>query len=119
MNSVRDEDRPGLEAVWRQLADEKEAVTHEFRFKHSREADGGRRLETWALLSAYPDRGEDGSLTRIFGCITDISQQKWAEDFEKQRREEAVEMKRQQENFIDITSHEMRNPPERHPTERR
>lgn len=42
--------------------------------------------------------------------MTNISQQKWAEDIQKRRMEEAVEMKRQQENFIDITSHEMRNP---------
>ncbi|KKY14414.1 putative hsp90-like protein [Phaeomoniella chlamydospora] len=46
----------------------------------------------------------------ITGCMTDISRQKWAEDREKKRREEAVELKREQENFIDMTSHEMRNP---------
>lgn len=46
----------------------------------------------------------------IFGSITNISQQKWAEGFQKRKTEEAVELKRQQENFIDITSHEMRNP---------
>ncbi len=110
MDSVRDEDRPGLEAVWKQLVDEKMAITHEFRFKFEREADG-RRLDTWALLSAHPDKTDDGEgFRRIFGCITDISQQKWAVDFQKQRRDEAVELKRQQENFIDITSHEMRNP---------
>lgn len=33
-----------------------------------------------------------------------------AEDFQKRRMEEAIELKRQQENFIDMTSHEMRNP---------
>jgi signal transduction histidine kinase len=32
------------------------------------------------------------------------------EDLQKRRMEEAMELKRQQENFIDITSHEMRNP---------
>jgi len=61
-------------------------------------------------MSVYPEKDEAGNLKSIFGCITDISVQKRAEDFEKRRREEAVEMKRQQENFIDITSHEMRNP---------
>lgn len=33
-----------------------------------------------------------------------------AEELQKRRLEEAVELKRQQENFIDITSHEIRNP---------
>ena len=110
MDSVHDEDRHALETVWKRLLHEKVAITHEFRFKWSRTNDK-RLLETWALLSAFPQRKEStGELKSIFGCLTDISQQKWAEDFQKQRREEAVELKRQQENFIDITSHEMRNP---------
>lgn len=110
MQSIRDEDRKGVEEVWRRLVNDKVAITHEFRFKRSRQAANGKPIDTWVLMSAYPEKGEAGSLKSIFGCMTDISQQKRAEDFEKQRREEAVELKRQQENFIDITSHEMRNP---------
>ncbi|KAK4129215.1 hypothetical protein N657DRAFT_561079 [Parathielavia appendiculata] len=110
MQSIRDEDRPGTELAWRRLVEEKTRVTHEFRFKGSRELIDGHCVDVWALMSAYPETDESGNLKSIFGCITDISQQKWAEDFQKQRREEAVELKRQQENFIDITSHEMRNP---------
>ncbi|KAK3393847.1 hypothetical protein B0H63DRAFT_29906 [Podospora didyma] len=110
MQSIRDEDRPAVEKVWRSLVQERQAVTHEFRFKGSRQIIDGHSVDTWALMSAYPEKDEYGGLKSIFGCITDISQQKWAEDFQKQRRDEAVEMKRQQENFIDITSHEMRNP---------
>jgi hypothetical protein len=33
--------------------------------------------------------------------------QKWAEAIQKSRVEEALESKRQQENFIDMTSHEV------------
>ncbi|KAL2128384.1 hypothetical protein VTI74DRAFT_9266 [Chaetomium olivicolor] len=110
MQSIREEDQFGTELAWRRLVEEKTAVTHEFRFKGSRELIDGHFVDIWALMSAYPEKDEYGELKSIFGCITDISQQKWAEDFQKQRREEAVEMKRQQENFIDITSHEMRNP---------
>ncbi|KAJ4290740.1 hypothetical protein N0V88_006489 [Collariella sp. IMI 366227] len=110
MQSIRDEDRLGTELAWRRLVEEKTAVTHEFRFNRSRELIDGHFVDVWALMSAYPEKDEMGELKSIFGCITDISQQKWAEDFQKQRREEAVELKRQQENFIDITSHEMRNP---------
>lgn len=110
MQSIRDEDRPGVESVWRRLVEEKRAAAHEFRFKRSRRLIDGHSVDTWALMSAYPEKDESGALKSIFGCITDISQQKWAEDFQKQRRDEAVELKRQQENFIDITSHEMRNP---------
>ncbi|WYZ44371.1 hypothetical protein EsH8_VII_000807 [Colletotrichum jinshuiense] len=109
MQSVRDEDRSGVERAWKKLIEDKEAITIEFRFKCSRQ-NGLNIIDTWVLMSAFPEQTEDGNLKSIFGCITDISPQKWAEDFQKQRREEAVELKRQQENFIDITSHEMRNP---------
>ncbi|ELQ37432.1 hypothetical protein M0657_002227 [Pyricularia oryzae] len=109
MQSVRDEDRPGLEEVWTKLVTEKVTTTHEFRFKSSSQAEG-HPVDTWVLLSAFPEKDANGDLKRIFGCITDITQQKWAETFQRQRREEAVELKRQQENFIDMTSHEMRNP---------
>lgn len=110
MQSVRDEDRPGVEQVWQKLVNEKVSVSHEFRFKNSRIAHDGQPTDTWVLMSAYPEKDEQGGLQSIFGCMTDISQQKWAENFQKLRREEALELKRQQENFIDITSHEMRNP---------
>ncbi|KAJ8129547.1 hypothetical protein O1611_g4085 [Lasiodiplodia mahajangana] len=109
MQSVKDEDRPALEAVWKRLVLEKIAITHEFRFKCSRH-EGGIIIDTWVLMSAYPEKDSEGGIKSIFGCITNISQQKLAEQIQMQRREEAVELKRQQENFIDITSHEMRNP---------
>jgi PAS domain S-box-containing protein len=100
MQSVRDEDRPEVERVWDRLLHQKEAITHEFRFKCSRQ-NGDHMIDTWVLMSAYPEKDEDGELKSIFGCITDISTQKWAEAFQMQRREEAMELKRQQENFID------------------
>ncbi|KAF5629259.1 Hybrid signal transduction histidine kinase K [Fusarium sp. NRRL 52700] len=109
MDSVRDEDRPALEDAWDKLLREKVTISVEFRFKCSQQSDGNT-IDTWVLMSAYPERNQEGNLKLIFGCITDISSQKWAEKVQNERREEAVEMKRQQENFIDITSHEMRNP---------
>ena len=51
------------------------------------------------------DHAADGHLG-----ITDISRIKWAEGLQNQRLKEAEETRRQQNNFIDITSHEMRNP---------
>ncbi|KAJ3471391.1 hypothetical protein MRS44_001490 [Fusarium solani] len=109
MDSVRDEDRAALEDAWAKLITHKVTISVEFRFKCSQQS-GGNTIDTWVLMSAYPEKNQDGNLKLIFGCITDISSQKWAEKVQSERREEAVEMKRQQENFIDITSHEMRNP---------
>ncbi|KAF7546609.1 hypothetical protein G7Z17_g8314 [Cylindrodendrum hubeiense] len=109
MDSVRDEDRTRLEAAWNRLLKDKVTICVEFRFKCSQRS-GDKTIDTWVLMSAYPEKTQDGSFKLIFGCITDISSQKWAEKVQTERREEAVELKRQQENFIDITSHEMRNP---------
>lgn len=109
MDSVRAEDRASLHASWQKLLDEKTTISVEFRFKCSQQ-NGDNTIDTWVLMSAYPEKNAEGNLKLIFGCITDISSQKWAERVQNGRREEAVELKRQQENFIDITSHEMRNP---------
>ncbi|KAI1459533.1 hypothetical protein F4805DRAFT_455697 [Annulohypoxylon moriforme] len=109
MESVKDEDRPALESIWQCLLKERVAITHEFRFKCSRH-EGESVIDTWVLMSAYPEKDKHDDIKGIFGCVTNISQQKLAEQIQMQRREEAVELKRQQENFIDITSHEMRNP---------
>lgn len=109
MDSVRIEDKPGLMTAWTKLLEQKMTISVEFRFNCS-QLCGDHTVDTWVLMSAFPEKDADGNLTSIFGCITDISSQKWAENVQSQRREEAVELKRQQENFIDITSHEMRNP---------
>ena len=109
LDSVKVEDRPSLEQSWRKLVEQKVTISVEFRFKCS-QTNGAKEIDTWVIMSAFPEKTQDGSLKSIFGCITDISTQKWAEKVQNERREEAVEMKRQQENFIDITSHEMRNP---------
>jgi signal transduction histidine kinase len=43
------------------------------------------------------------------GSLTDISHLKWAQGLQERRLREAEEAKRQQNEFIDITSHEMRS----------
>jgi len=110
MEFVKGEDQGMVKKLWSNLVNKITAFSTEFRFKASWKDPNGDAGETWVLASAYPERNENGSLKVIFGSITDISRQKWAEHFEKRRVEEAIELKRQQENFIDITSHEMRNP---------
>jgi signal transduction histidine kinase len=91
---------------------DKVQVTHSFCMKSPWQGKdkNGSRGERWVLMSAYPEKGPEGGLKNGFGSLTNISKEKWAEDFQRLRMEEAVELKRQQENFIDITSHEMRNP---------
>ena len=53
---------------------------------------------------------EEGGLELIMICFTDISGLKWAELVQSRVAAAAEMSRRQQEEFIDITSHEMRNP---------
>ena len=110
MDAVNDEDREFINKLWHDLIVEKKPQTGTFRFKSKWHGSEGLEGDRWVLFSAYPEKYEDGRLKSVFGSLTDISKQKWAEGFQKRKMEEAVELKRQQENFIDITSHEMRNP---------
>ena len=117
IDAVSEEDQPRVRQLWTDLVDQCKPVTVEFRFKAQWHDRHGKSSDTWVLFSAFPETYSEalpgvprGKLKSVFGSLTDISQQKWAETFQKRKMEEAVELKRQQENFIDITSHEMRNP---------
>ncbi|KAL8942219.1 MAG: hypothetical protein Q9216_001795 [Gyalolechia sp. 2 TL-2023] len=110
MDYIKDEDKGMVKRLWYDLIHTASPMNAEFRFRAQWEGPKGHKSDTWVLASAYPEKNSEGRLKIIFGSITNISQQKWAEHLETRKMEEALEMKRQQENFIDITSHEMRNP---------
>jgi PAS domain S-box-containing protein len=110
LDAVREEDQKLVEDMWETLVVDKKPVSFEFRFKAPWQDRRGDKGETWVLFSSYPEKDEAGNLKSVFGSITNISEQKWAENIQTKKMEEAVELKRQQESFIDITSHEMRNP---------
>ena len=110
MEFVKDADKELVSVLWHRLVKCVEPFTTEFRFKAPWNDPMKNTADRWVLLSTHPEKNGDGSLKVIFGSLTDISKQKWAEHLEKRRVEEAVETKRLQDNFIDITSHEMRNP---------
>lgn len=81
--------------------------------------DGERMIgETWVLTAAYAMRddsrgvesADSDSVLGIFGCLVDISRQKYMEGFQERKVKEQLERRRQQENFMDSTNHEARNP---------
>ncbi|KAF1992524.1 hypothetical protein K402DRAFT_443239 [Aulographum hederae CBS 113979] len=106
------------ESRWQELLQEKKTVSFEIKLTlpfipgkelHKSRADAEGH-HTWVWYSVYPDIDEDGSILELVGCATDISHQKWGEQVQKHRAEDAIEQKRQLENFIDSVSHEIRNP---------
>ena len=52
----------------------------------------------------YPDLDENGDVTTVMSCLTDITSLKWSESQLRARMDQAIEMKKQQERFIDMTS---------------
>ena len=85
----------------------KEEVTSELRLKKPwirQESNESVRDTTWILFLALPQLDNEGNLTKVLGCTTDISHFKWAESVQLQSRLQAEEAKRQQETFIDMTS---------------
>lgn len=63
----------------------------------------------WILTVTFPMM-KDGKVEMLLGYVVDISRQKWAEDVKAMQAEEALSSKRRQEEFLDVTSHELRNP---------
>ncbi|KAF2723553.1 histidine kinase M3YPp [Polychaeton citri CBS 116435] len=113
-NVIHEDDHPLMDQEWAKLG-RGEPVYFELRLKKpfvTGDFVGGEKVEgtTWIIAAAYTDNRKDGSVKYISGCLTDISRQKWAEGFQERRMQEAMELKRQQENFMDMTSHEARNP---------
>lgn len=102
-----------MEEGWHQLVDQHLPWSGELHLKHPQVHPvnlHGEPIEYWVLFSAHTEFASDGSLRSIMGSITDISHLKWAQGLQNRRLQEAEETRRQQNEFIDITSHEMRNP---------
>ena len=111
---VIEEDMPVLEESLRQLGETGKPQTAEIRLKTSwvtEDSSGNTSVAArWVLATFMPVKSSEGIIQSFTGCLSDVSLQKWQLEQEKLRKEEAIESKRQQENFIDMTSHEMRNP---------
>ena len=66
--------------------------------------------ETWVSYTGVAEVSDSGEAVAIHGYLIDISHLKWAEEIQKRRMEEAIEAKTNQERFIVVTCHEIRNP---------
>ena len=107
MSTIHEEDRPKMDLEWAKLVEKRIPVCFDLRLKKLWEAidpvtNKHIRGPTYVIAAAIPS--DIGGKIYITGAITDISRQKWNEDSQMRQRDEALEMKRQQENFIDITS---------------
>lgn len=132
MDVVLEDDRAYTSEQWHGMAVLREKRTFEIRLKKKwyHEASDSWK-ETWILACCGHQENEDGSFKSVMGCITDISLQKQAEgeaverarlseklarseqeanEIQVRSAREAEDARKSMENFMDITSHEMRNP---------
>lgn len=132
MDVIMEEDRPYVEQEWYNMSELRLKRTFEVRLKHKwHHKESGTWKNRWIIASCGQDEGEDGSLKSVMGSITDISllkqaqedalvratlseklaqSQKEANQIQVRSRIEAEEARKSMEKFMDITSHEMRNP---------
>lgn len=111
---IFEDDYPMLREKLKAMIAEAKVQTVEVRFRNSWVAEDGAghviKAPRWVQATLMPVQNSEGVIESFTGCLSDVSLQKWQLEREKERKEEAIESKRQQENFIDMTSHEMRNP---------
>ncbi|KAK3653398.1 hypothetical protein LTR56_004602 [Elasticomyces elasticus] len=95
--------------VTKQLMDGGPRIVEEFRLKRSWRCPDNREHSAWILGVCFPVI-EDNEVEVVMIYVLDISHQKWAEDVQMRNAAAARLAKQRQEEFIDVTSHEMRNP---------
>lgn len=106
-----DEDLPKVRGVWNELLAGVEHTNTEFRVKRTYTSPTGEETPASIQVLAFPYRDpESGQVKSVMACTTDISRLKWAQTFHARSAAQAREAKEQQEAFIDVVSHEMRNP---------
>ena len=127
-----EEDRPMVEQEWYNLSELGLKRTFEMRIMYKwYHRESGTWKHKWIIASCGQEKNEDGSLKSVMGSITDISvlkqaqedaleranlseqlaqSQKEANEIQTRSRIEAEDARASMEKFMDITSHEMRNP---------
>lgn len=110
LDVYHDQDRPKAESIWEDLVKGADHVTAELRVKRMFTPPTGDPEPATLQVYAFPYRDDLGYVRSVMACTTDISRLKWAQTFQARLAAEAREAKRHQEAFIDVVSHELRNP---------
>lgn len=111
---IHDDDVQGKKDFFRRLQTHSGLEACEFRLKNETFTiyEGGRTYtnDVYVLATGFSNIRENGTLAYIDLWVTNISAQKMAAKILSDKMEEAIRLKNQQERFIDMISHEIRNP---------
>lgn len=108
-SEVLPEDRSIIDDGWRRVVQGEKIRTMELRIRRTFQPPYGGPVPSTIILSAFPYI-EEGEIQSVMACMTDVSRLKWAESWQARAAQEAQEAKRQQSEFTDAISHEVRNP---------
>ncbi|KAI9742385.1 MAG: hypothetical protein M1818_003918 [Claussenomyces sp. TS43310] len=106
---IHDDDRQNALDAFQRLSFGETLVELDIRLKRMFTPPFGEPEPAYVLVFAFP-YSETGQVDSIMSCITDVSRLKWAESWQAREAQDARDAKRQQEEFVDIISHEIRNP---------
>ncbi|PNS19398.1 Hybrid signal transduction histidine kinase K [Sphaceloma murrayae] len=106
--AVHENDVHIVTTKWTDMLKDAKALQLEFRTRTSPTASSAPA--SWVELTTLQQFDKDGKVIYVNVWLTDISARKASELLIAQRLEDALETKRTSENFIDMVSHEIRNP---------
>ncbi|CZT51583.1 related to autoinducer 2 sensor kinase/phosphatase luxQ [Rhynchosporium secalis] len=109
MDVFIEEDRPKAMDIWHRLVHGETSISTEIHLKRVFNPPSGEPEPAIVLIHFFRVM-EDDQLKSLMAFTTDVSAFKWAEASEARKAAAAQEAKRQQEEFIDFVSHELRNP---------
>ncbi len=99
----RPEDRPAVMAAFDRCAEAGEPYDLEFPFTTAK----GRRL--WVRTTGQAER-KGNKIVRLIGTLSDITERKRAELKLKDLNQDLIDRKQEMENFLYITTHDLRGP---------
>lgn len=102
------EDRARVSVAYRRAIDTKTPMHLEARLGNGYGAQGWRYWVSISMITQVCE--EKGDVTGYLVSIVDVTSIKKNEEYQRQLSTQALERRRQQENFIDMFSHELRNP---------
>ncbi|KAH0347741.1 histidine kinase, partial [Aureobasidium melanogenum] len=105
---IHPDDEAFSSECWKAAAESYEVQVFQFRVKAGTESSPTRAR--WLEVVCFPQRDENGVLVTLQGYLTDITNKKLTEALTTERMNAAIDTKRKAQNFIDMISHEMRNP---------
>ncbi|KAK4688420.1 hypothetical protein P7C73_g1694, partial [Tremellales sp. Uapishka_1] len=110
LDYVHEDDRQAVSGSWREAF--LRSTTSEFRVRLKGDEDPASLVdgERWVEGRARLSRDQNGKLQMVSGTVVDISMRLANERFQAKRAEDALAVRKRQEAFVDMTSHELRNP---------